>query len=116
MRFLKPTGSSGDAPAASSSILHLERANQATFTSLSASTSRNNDLPIRKHRDEILYSLEKHRVVIIQGETGTGKTTKIPQYLENAGWFVPLAKKLKDKKRKDHWRNSAKRDRCRFCS
>eukprot|EP01083_Nonionella_stella_P037306 101693_1 len=43
-------------------------------------------LPICKHRSEILYALEKYRVVIIVGETGSGKTTQIPQFLHESGW------------------------------
>ena len=41
-------------------------------------------LTIASHRREILYALEKHRVVVIAGETGSGKTTQIPQYLLHA--------------------------------
>lgn len=43
-------------------------------------------LPIAKHRDSILYALEKFPVVVIVGQTGCGKTTQIPQYLLEAGW------------------------------
>ncbi|KAM0199842.1 hypothetical protein ACHAPA_004210 [Fusarium lateritium] len=43
-------------------------------------------LPIAKHRDSLLYVVEKHPVTIIIGQTGSGKTTQIPQFLEQAGW------------------------------
>mmetsp|Transcript_4757 Transcript_4757/g.7311 ORF Transcript_4757/g.7311 Transcript_4757/m.7311 type:complete len:830 (-) Transcript_4757:98-2587(-) len=43
-------------------------------------------LPIAKHRRQILYALEKYPVVIIVGETGSGKSTQIPQYLYENGW------------------------------
>ncbi|KAG8686482.1 hypothetical protein FRC09_014104, partial [Ceratobasidium sp. 395] len=43
-------------------------------------------LPIFKHRDKILYAVEKYGVVIIVGQTGCGKTTQLPQYLYEAGW------------------------------
>lgn len=43
-------------------------------------------LPIFKYRNEILYALETHRVVIIVGETGSGKSTQLPQYLMENGW------------------------------
>jgi len=33
-------------------------------------------LPIYKLRNQILYCLEKHRVLILIGETGSGKTTR----------------------------------------
>lgn len=43
-------------------------------------------LPINTIRREMLYLLENHQVLILVGETGTGKTTQIPQYLYEAGW------------------------------
>eukprot|EP00466_Bigelowiella_natans_P013569 jgi/Bigna1/76189/fgenesh1_pg.39_\ len=43
-------------------------------------------LPIYGSRRQILWALEKYRTVIIVGETGSGKTTQIPQYLHEAGW------------------------------
>ncbi|KAJ1675460.1 hypothetical protein EV182_001219 [Spiromyces aspiralis] len=43
-------------------------------------------LPVHKHRRAILYAVEKFRTVIIVGETGSGKTTQVPQYLYEAGW------------------------------
>ncbi|THU55710.1 hypothetical protein C4D60_Mb11t09440 [Musa balbisiana] len=39
-------------------------------------------LPVFKYRDAILYLVENHATTIIVGETGSGKTTQIPQ----AGW------------------------------
>ncbi|KAH8102820.1 P-loop containing nucleoside triphosphate hydrolase protein [Cristinia sonorae] len=43
-------------------------------------------LPIYKHRDKLLYCVEKYGVVIVVGQTGCGKTTQLPQYLNEAGW------------------------------
>ena len=43
-------------------------------------------LPIFKHRNQILYALETHRVVVVVGETGSGKSTQLPQYLLENGW------------------------------
>lgn len=42
-------------------------------------------LPIYQHRTEILYLLETHATTVVVGETGSGKTTQIPQYLHEAG-------------------------------
>ena len=33
-------------------------------------------LPIYQHRNELLYLVEKHGVVIVVGHTGCGKTTR----------------------------------------
>ncbi|RAL44761.1 hypothetical protein DM860_003520 [Cuscuta australis] len=43
-------------------------------------------LPVHKYRTAILYLVETHSTTIIVGETGSGKTTQIPQYLKEAGW------------------------------
>ncbi|KAL8192178.1 hypothetical protein R6Q57_028040 [Mikania cordata] len=43
-------------------------------------------LPVFKYRTSILYLVETHSTTIIVGETGSGKTTQIPQYLKEAGW------------------------------
>uniref|UniRef100_A0AC35TTN7 ATP-dependent RNA helicase DHX35 n=1 Tax=Rhabditophanes sp. KR3021 TaxID=114890 RepID=A0AC35TTN7_9BILA len=43
-------------------------------------------LPIYNYRLKILYSLEKYRTLVIVGETGSGKSTQLPQYLYEAGW------------------------------
>uniref|UniRef100_A0A1D1XQH4 RNA helicase n=1 Tax=Anthurium amnicola TaxID=1678845 RepID=A0A1D1XQH4_9ARAE len=43
-------------------------------------------LPVYKYRTAILYLVENHATTIIVGETGSGKTTQIPQYLKEAGW------------------------------
>ena len=37
-------------------------------------------------RREILYLVEHHATTVIVGETGSGKSTQIPQYLLEAGW------------------------------
>jgi ATP-dependent RNA helicase DDX35 len=42
-------------------------------------------LPIYAHRTELLYLVEKHATTVVVGETGSGKTTQIPQYLVEAG-------------------------------
>ncbi len=43
-------------------------------------------LPIARHRETLLYLIETYPVTIVVGHTGSGKTTQIPQYLEQAGW------------------------------
>ncbi|KAH7280381.1 hypothetical protein KP509_37G064800 [Ceratopteris richardii] len=43
-------------------------------------------LPIYRYRDELLQAIDDHQVLVIVGETGSGKTTQIPQYLHEAGY------------------------------
>ena len=43
------------------------------------------ELPISANRDEIRRAIEKHAVVILCGETGSGKTTQLPKICLEAG-------------------------------
>ncbi|XP_058195570.1 pre-mRNA-splicing factor ATP-dependent RNA helicase DEAH1 [Rhododendron vialii] len=43
-------------------------------------------LPIYAYRDELLQAVDNHQVLVIVGETGSGKTTQIPQYLHESGY------------------------------
>ncbi len=43
------------------------------------------DLPVSARREDILAALVKHRVLILCGETGSGKTTQIPKMCLEAG-------------------------------
>lgn len=43
-------------------------------------------LPIARHRQALLYLIQKYPIIIVVGQTGSGKTTQIPQYLHQAGW------------------------------
>lgn len=44
----------------------------------------NNNLPIAKHKKDIMDMIKDNQVVLIQGETGCGKTTQVPQYILEA--------------------------------
>lgn len=37
------------------------------------------DLPVSQHREHIMAQLAEHQVVIVAGETGSGKTTQLPK-------------------------------------
>ncbi|XP_049593845.1 ATP-dependent RNA helicase DHX29 [Syngnathus scovelli] len=38
-------------------------------------------LPVFQQRQRVLEALQRHRVVVVAGETGSGKSTQIPQFL-----------------------------------
>lgn len=38
-------------------------------------------LPVYEHRENILHTINNNQVVVISGETGSGKTTQIPQFI-----------------------------------
>ncbi|CDO71497.1 hypothetical protein BN946_scf184909.g91 [Trametes cinnabarina] len=43
-------------------------------------------LPIYQYRDQLLDAIKEHQVLIVVAETGSGKTTQLPQYLHEAGY------------------------------
>ncbi|KAG0269632.1 hypothetical protein DFQ27_002853 [Actinomortierella ambigua] len=43
-------------------------------------------LPMYQYRDMLLQAVEDFQVLIVVGETGSGKTTQVPQYLYEAGY------------------------------
>ncbi|KAJ1404833.1 P-loop containing nucleoside triphosphate hydrolase protein, partial [Ochromonadaceae sp. CCMP2298] len=42
-------------------------------------------LPVVAFKDSILEAVRTHQIVICIGETGSGKTTQIPQFLLDSG-------------------------------
>ena len=43
-------------------------------------------LPVFKLREELLTTIRDNQVVVVVGDTGSGKTTQIPQYLHEIGY------------------------------
>ncbi|CAD5115917.1 unnamed protein product [Dimorphilus gyrociliatus] len=43
-------------------------------------------LPIYPFKESLIEAVRDHQVLIIEGETGSGKTTQIPQFLHEAGF------------------------------
>lgn len=50
-------------------------------------------LPVYPFRDDLIAAIREHQILIIEGETGSGKTTQIPQYLHEEG-FTKDGKKI----------------------
>ncbi|WP_158279864.1 ATP-dependent RNA helicase HrpA [Coraliomargarita sinensis] len=48
--------------------------------------SYSGELPIHQRREEILQTLQSNQIVVIAGETGSGKTTQIPKFLLECGF------------------------------
>ncbi|KAK0287175.1 hypothetical protein LTS00_010213 [Friedmanniomyces endolithicus] len=43
-------------------------------------------LPVYQYRDTFLQAVNDFQIIIVMGETGSGKTTQLPQYLYEAGY------------------------------
>lgn len=50
----------------------------------------NTSLPIYNYKEEIINAVNTHAVTIITAETGSGKSTQVPQYLHEAGYDVVI--------------------------
>jgi len=48
-------------------------------------TAYDENLPIVDRRKDIIEAIQKHQVIIVSGETGSGKTTQLPKFCIEAG-------------------------------
>lgn len=47
--------------------------------------AKRKELPVFEQKDEFLKHLRDNQVIVLQGETGSGKTTQIPQFVMESG-------------------------------
>ncbi|RUP46148.1 P-loop containing nucleoside triphosphate hydrolase protein, partial [Jimgerdemannia flammicorona] len=89
MAFWKPgtiaPGSTVDREGEKESAENVATFVRQSLAALSIKEQRQH-LPIYKSREQILYLVEKYQTTIVVGQTGCGKTTQVPQYLDEAGW------------------------------
>ena len=45
----------------------------------------NDDLPVSQRAEEIINAIKNHQVIVLAGETGSGKTTQLPKLCLKAG-------------------------------
>ncbi|KAK3018442.1 hypothetical protein RJ639_004259 [Escallonia herrerae] len=66
---------------------HLEKAEAVSDFAKSKTLSQQRQfLPIFSVRDELLQVIRENQVVVVVGETGSGKTTQLTQYLHEEGY------------------------------
>ena len=63
-------------------------AKAAGASSIGGIQNQRQRLPIFKHREELLYTVEKYPVVIVIGQTGCGKTTREQHIWQAATWVA----------------------------
>ncbi|KAI7871539.1 P-loop containing nucleoside triphosphate hydrolase protein [Spinellus fusiger] len=63
----------------------MERIDEAERKAKSIEETRKS-LPIYHYRTDLLQAINDYQVLVIVGETGSGKTTQLPQYLYEAGY------------------------------
>ncbi|XP_062942073.1 probable ATP-dependent RNA helicase DHX37 isoform X2 [Cynocephalus volans] len=86
---LSPAGTSAPTPPAVASTLDRPPAKPAIFIPLNRSPEMQEErlkLPILSEEQAIMEAVAEHPIVIVCGETGSGKTTQVPQFLYEAGY------------------------------
>ena len=71
----------------SKSVNSAQNGNSSNRNSLSNSSSV---LPIDLVRQELVEHARKNDTLIVMGETGSGKSTKLPQFLQDARSFYSI--------------------------
>ncbi|KAL7417260.1 putative pre-mRNA splicing factor [Mrakia frigida] len=64
----------------------LQQAIKEATTKAESIDAVRKSLPIYAFREELLQAVSEHQILIVQAETGSGKTTQLPQYLMEAGY------------------------------
>ena len=80
MNVLQPVAKKSHRPVSDKELQSLLQRHYNTAGCQSLLPARQ-QLPVYGYRDVIIQALRRHNVVVIAGETGSGKSTQIPQYL-----------------------------------
>lgn len=86
INFVMDTRLGSDAKPLTKEQRALQEQLKAAEAKASSIEGTRKSLPIYTFRDDLLKAIEEYQVLIIVGETGSGKTTQIPQYLHEAGY------------------------------
>ncbi|CAF9933637.1 hypothetical protein IMSHALPRED_009429 [Imshaugia aleurites] len=86
INFVMDTRLDSDAKPLTTEQRALQEQLKAAEAKASSIEDTRKSLPIYTFRDDLLKAIGEYQVLIIVGETGSGKTTQIPQYLHEAGY------------------------------
>lgn len=89
----KPNGAASRAVPSLQSLIasrdeHRARGTGIDRAKLARLQKERTDLPIWRSKADIRYALRKHDILLLLGETGSGKSTQTPQYLYEEPWCV----------------------------
>ena len=86
INFIMDARLEGDGKALTSEQRFMQQQLKAAEAKAATIEGTRKSLPIYTFREELLAAVAEHQVLIIVGETGSGKTTQIPQYLHESGY------------------------------
>ena len=86
INFVMDTRLESDGKPLSKEQKALQQQLKAAEAKASSIEETRKSLPIYTFREGLLEAISQYQVLIIVGETGSGKTTQIPQYLHEAGY------------------------------
>ncbi|KAI9777211.1 MAG: hypothetical protein M1816_004899 [Peltula sp. TS41687] len=86
INFIVDSRLEGDAKAMTKEQRFIQEQLKAAERKAASIEDTRKSLPIYTFRDDLLAAVAEYQVLIIVGETGSGKTTQIPQYLHEAGY------------------------------
>ena len=86
INFIVDARLEGDGKALTSEQRFMQQQLKAAEQKAASIEGTRKSLPIYQFREQLLAAVAEHQVLIIVGETGSGKTTQIPQYLHEGGY------------------------------
>jgi pre-mRNA-splicing factor ATP-dependent RNA helicase DHX16 len=86
IQFISDTALAGNYKPKTSDQIFLEQKLAAAEKKAASIEETRKSLPMYQYREEILKAVAEYQILIIVGETGSGKTTQLPQYLHEAGY------------------------------
>ncbi|KAM3183001.1 putative pre-mRNA-splicing factor ATP-dependent RNA helicase mog-4 [Hymenolepis weldensis] len=86
IEFLKTLTQPGSNVAVEPELTPEELARRAAEDRKKTLQETRKSLPVYAFRKALLDAIKDHQILVIEGETGSGKTTQIPQYLYEAGY------------------------------
>lgn len=84
IKFISGAGIQGQKMTAEERMMQ-QKLNAAEQKAASIEETRKS-LPVYAYKKGFLQALEENQIIILEGETGSGKSTQIPQYLHEAGY------------------------------